>query len=184
MYEVEVKVRASHEAVRDVLADTPATFRMSLEQRDRYFDAPHRDFAARDEALRIREEEGDDRSIAKVTYKGPRLEGATKTRTEHETEVEDPQTMTATLEALGFEPVATVEKHRDAYDLGPATVTLDSVSGLGEFVEVEMTAEEAALDRTQKMVAETLADLGLADAEKVPESYLELLLAEADGDEQ
>ena len=184
MYEVEVKVRANHEAVRDALAATPATFRLSLEQRDRYFEAPHRDFAARDEALRIREAESNDRSVAKVTYKGPRLEGATKTRTEHETKVEDAQTMMATFEALGFEPVATVEKHRDAYDLGPATVTLDSVSGLGEFVEVEMTAEEAELDRTQEMVSETLADLGLAATEKVSESYLELLLAEADGDDQ
>ncbi len=183
MYEVEVKVKASHDAVRETLESTDATFRRSVEQTDRYFNAPHRDFAASDEALRIRTVKGEGDSVTKVTYKGPRLDGETKTRTEHETEIGDAEAMTATLEALGFEPVATVEKHREYYELGTTTVTLDSVSGLGEFVEVEIVAETEALDASQQAVTDTLAELGLEDAETVSESYLELLLAGAEGSE-
>lgn len=54
MYEVEVKVRADHEVVREALERLDAERRDTVVQRDVYYDAPHRDFAETDEALRIR----------------------------------------------------------------------------------------------------------------------------------
>lgn len=180
MYEVEVKVRADHESVRSNLEAAGATVHGPIEQVDVYFDAPHRDFAARDEALRLREETNSDGPTTVLTYKGPRLDGATKTRTEHETVVGSRDEMRGALTALGFAAAATVEKTRDRYAFEDCTVTLDRVAGLGEFVEVEATVTENAIERAQDQVTNTLEALGLGDAERLQTSYLELLAAESE----
>jgi len=60
MYEVEVKVPADLEAVRDRLEALEATPRGAVVQVDTYYDAPHREFAETDEALRIRSERPED----------------------------------------------------------------------------------------------------------------------------
>jgi adenylate cyclase class 2 len=54
MYEVEVKVPADHAAVRSALADLGSERVDTVAQADTYFDAPHREFAETDEALRVR----------------------------------------------------------------------------------------------------------------------------------
>ena len=56
MYEVELKLRADHEAVRAALDDAGASADVRVRQVDTYYDAPHRDFAETDEALRLRRE--------------------------------------------------------------------------------------------------------------------------------
>ena len=179
MYEVEVKVRASHESVRSRLESAGGTHLGEREQIDVYFEAPHRDFAARDEALRLREETDPDGTRTVLTYKGPRLEGATKTRTEHETSVGSRTEMQAALSELGFSPAATVEKTRDQYTFEGCTVSLDRVAGLGEFVEVETTVEADAIGKGQETVTESLENLGLGDAERLQMSYLELLAGDS-----
>ncbi len=178
MYEVEMKVRADHEAVISEIEASGATPLGSVEQIDVYFDAPHRDFAARDEALRLREETSEDESTAVLTYKGPRLDGDSKTRAEHETTVGSPGDLEAALSALGFTPAATVEKTREKYVLGEFTVALDAVRGLGEFIEVETTVQESAIEQAQAEVAGTLEMLGLDPEDQITTSYLELLETE------
>lgn len=179
MYEVELKVRATHEEVRQELESAGARPLGTVDQRDVYFDAPHRDFAARDEALRLREETDGEGPTAILTYKGPKLDRESKTRKEHETSVGSPEALKDALEALGFEPAATVAKTRARFDLDGFTVVLDTVEGLGEFVEVETTAPEADVEAAQQAVAETLERLGLDPESGISTSYLELLLAEA-----
>ena len=176
MYEVETKVRASHEAVAATLRALDADPVDEIRQTDVYYGAPHRDFAARDEALRRRTERRDDDERTVLTYKGPREAGVEKVRAEHETVVEDPTALTAILEALGFEPAATVEKTRRRFDLDGVTVTLDAVDGLGEFVEVETTAAETDLAAARETVADALEALDLGTATPIEASYLELLL--------
>ena len=56
MFEVEIKLPADVESVRDRLRDAGAERRDARLQRDSYYDAPHRDFAETDEALRVRHE--------------------------------------------------------------------------------------------------------------------------------
>lgn len=56
MYEVELKVRADHETVRERLETIEAEFRRRVTQEDTYYDAPHRAFGETDEALRVRRE--------------------------------------------------------------------------------------------------------------------------------
>jgi adenylate cyclase class 2 len=183
MYEVEVKVEAGHDSVRERLAALEADHVGSVEQVDTYYDAPHRDFAETDEALRIRREtdHGTDETTSKVTYKGPLVEAASKTRREFETVVADDETMASILRGVGFEPAAVVEKHREFYTVDGYTITLDRVSDLGEFVEVEREVGEANVDDARDGAFEVLRDLGLDPDEQIRTSYLGLLL-EATGD--
>jgi adenylate cyclase class 2 len=189
MYEVEVKLPADHEAVRERLADAGAAHESSVTQRDTYYGAPHRDFAETDEALRVRREtrspggttdpdEGDGaETTTKLTYKGPRVDADSKTRTEHETVVGDDESADGVLSGLGFEPVATVEKERDFYRLDGYTVTLDAVTDLGEFVEVETAARsEDEIDAARDGAFAVLRDLGLDPDDQIRTSYLGLLL--------
>lgn len=173
MYEVELKVPADHDAVRQRLQSAGATAAGSVRQADTYYDPPHRDFAVTDEALRIRRET-DDGETVRVTYKGPLVEQASKTREEVETSVGDADAAGEIFERLGFEPVATVLKDRTEYTHGGYTIALDDVADLGQFVEIETRAEE--VDPARDRAREILADLGLDPDDHLRTSYLEMVL--------
>jgi len=177
MYEVEVKVRADHEAVRERLNDLDAHALGTVTQEDFYYDAPHRDFAETDEALRIRRESDDDEAVEVVTYKGPLVEAESKTRKEHETVVGNGETVDELLSALGFESAARVHKQRDRYELDGYVVSLDTVTGLGEFVEVETEVDdEVDVESARVGAYDILRELGLDPDEQIRTSYLGLLL--------
>ena len=196
MFEVEIKVPADVDAVRDRLSEAGAERVDARRQRDVYYDAPHRDFAETDEALRVRRETslpagigstepGDEASggaeaaTIKITYKGPLLDEGSKTRAEQETEVADSEAAAGILSGLGFEPAATVEKRREFWAYDGFTVTLDAVDGVGEFVEIEREVDEkAAIERVRDDALDALDRLGLDGAEQVRTSYLGLLLAD------
>ena len=194
MFEVEIKVPADVDAVRERLREAGAERVDARRQRDAYYDAPHRDFAETDEALRVRREaplpdgidsraaEANDRDsppeTTKITYKGPLLDEESKTRAEHETEVADPEAAAGILSGLGFESAATVEKRREFWAYDGFTVTLDAVDGLGEFVEIERAVDdEASIEAVRDDALDALDRLGLDGAEQVRTSYLGLLLA-------
>jgi adenylate cyclase class 2 len=176
MYEVELKVRTSHDAVRERLDALGAEGVGTVTQVDTYYDAPHRDFAETDEALRIRRETRDDEVTTRVTYKGPLVEEASKTRKEVETGIADADRFDDILDALGFSPAAVVEKKRERYALDGYTVTLDTVSDLGEFVEIEREAPEAEVESVREGAVDRLRDLGLNPDDQIRTSYLGLLL--------
>ncbi|MCU4719174.1 class IV adenylate cyclase [Halapricum hydrolyticum] len=186
MYEVELKVRADHDRVRERLEALGGERVGSLRQADTYYDAPHRDFAATDEAFRVREETRDGDRETRITYKGPKVEAESKTREELETTVGDGETARELFESLGFEPVATVRKGREHFTVSGLTVTLDTVEGVGEFVEVETDVETGdEVESAREAAVELLADLGLDPDDQIRVSYLELLLAdEASSDTQ
>jgi len=183
MYEVELKVRADHASVQERLDRLGATPLGTVVQEDTYFDAPDRNFAETDEALRVRRERpADGEAETVLTYKGPLVDAASKTREEAETGVGDGGTVRAILEGLGYEAAATVRKERFRYALGECTVTLDAVDGLGEYVEVEIDTERdldgggETLDRLRGKAADVLSRLGLDPDDQITTSYLGLLL--------
>jgi len=115
-----------------------------------------------------------------MTYKGPLVDEASKTRTEVETDVGDGADAEAVFRNLGFEPVATVEKDRRFYSYDGYTVTLDAVEGVGEYVEVETEVEsEAAVDGAREGAYGVLRDLGLDPADQRRTSYLGMLLGDS-----
>jgi adenylate cyclase class 2 len=205
MYEVEVKVPADHEAVRERLEARGSDPVNEVTQVDTYYDAPHREFTETDEALRVRREvirsesdgetavrsesdgttSEDGTEFAELTYKGPLLEAESKTRREVETAVEDGEVAGDILSALGFDAAATVRKDRERFALDGFTVTLDAVDGLDEFVEIETEVEaETEVESAREEAYDLLRDLGLDPDDQIRTSYLGLLLAaESDGDE-
>lgn len=141
---------------------------------DTYFAHPDpaRDFRRTDEAVRlsVRGER------VELTYKGPKLDGRTKARREIVVAVPSEGTARAFLEAVGFRAAAEVRKHRERFHVEGFEVALDSVPGLGVFVELERQADDDE-DRAH-MEAEAEALLrrwGLVERER--RSYLELLAA-------
>jgi adenylate cyclase, class 2 len=76
------------------------------------------------------------RDIAMLTLKGPRLNGAHKTRMEVETPVEYEPTKRI-LELLGFRVNETYSKLREEYRFDGCPVCLDHLPDCGWFVEIE-----------------------------------------------
>ncbi|AWB27671.1 class IV adenylate cyclase [Halococcoides cellulosivorans] len=195
MYEVEIKVPVET-GIRDRLAAIGAEPVERVHQTDAYFDAPHRAFAETDEALRIRRERVESRAVdgsasasgdearidetdarVRMTYKGPKIDARSKTRTEAEIAVDDAETARALLEGLGFERAATVEKNRHRFQIGGTTATVDDVAGLGTYLELERDVDgEAEIDSARDALEGTLADLGLNPDDQIRRSYLGLLL--------
>lgn len=177
-YEVEQKFPvADMAAVEAKLAALGASVSGRQSQIDHYYAHPARDFAATDEALRIRRT---DRSNY-ITYKGPKVDQTTKTRREIELPLamEEGQVAAweALLEALGFTPVAEVCKHRRKaaveWQGRRIQAALDEVVELGTFVELELYADEEDLESAKACIASLAAALGLSQSER--RSYLELL---------
>lgn len=177
MIEVEVKVRADHSKVRSILKNIGAT-KIGVEiQSDSYFAAPYRDFAKTDEALRIRSLDGQ----AVLTYKGPKLDKLSKTREELETPV-DEVAMAGILHALGFSEAGIVRKKREVFRAGEITVCLDAVEGLGEFLEVEIVAEnEKDLEVSRGKLFEFLKQFDAGEKDSIRTSYLEMVLEQNKG---
>ncbi len=179
-YEVEQKYRVvDATSLRQRLRGLGATESDPVEQEDGYFAHPSRDFVQTDEALRIRRLGHENR----LTYKGPKRGGPTKTREEIETPFADGaipyEQLATTLRRLGFQPVATVRKTRIPFalnHLGHAIeVTLDDAGPLGQFAEVETLAEGPDdLDAAQDSVIDLARVLGLKELES--RSYLRMTL--------
>ena len=178
-FEVEQKHRVDDVAsLVAELADRGVKLGSAIEQADQYFAHPARDFAQTDEALRIRTADG--KSF--VTYKGPKLDSATKTRRELElpldTDDQDGARFAELLGALGFVPVAVVRKSRRPFRIEhngrEVQGALDDVEGVGTFVELELQADDESLQEAKHVVADLAADLNLGPSER--RSYLEMLL--------
>ena len=179
MLEVEVKYRnADRAAAVATLLDWGATLAQDRTDADLYFQGPDRDFKATGEAFRLR------RIGAKnyLTYKGPKRDTETKTRPEIEVPLGEGDEVAADTErlfvALGYKPVIAVRKkrrvytfERDGFDMEACFDTLD---GVGDFVELEIIAEEADYERAKAALLAAAAELGLTDKE--PRSYLGLVL--------
>jgi adenylate cyclase, class 2 len=180
MLEIEMKFPVrDFAAVEKSLRERGARSPEVLKESDHYFNAPDRDFARTDEALRIRRIG----PSGFVTYKGPRRDRQTKTRTEIEVPLaEGPEPAAAfqqLLQHLGYRPVSVVRKDRRIFhlDCPPFRVQacLDEVADLGSFVELEIVAEEQQLEQARTTLLGLAEKLGLKDFER--RSYLELLLA-------
>lgn len=199
LYEVEQKYPTTDVAALEARLDRlGATWHGVVEQTDRYFNHPSRDFAVTDEALRLRSTpEG-----VVITWKGPRLDATAKTRREIELPLAEaavpaaagaeaavstapPATLaqwTVFLEALGFRRVREVAKRRRSATVPWAgaviDIACDHVAGLGDFVELELRATaDADVPAATSRIESLARELGCGRPER--RSYLELLLEAA-----
>ena len=178
-FEVELKFRAADlTAFSRKLAERNCAVLPAHAESDLYFAHPARDFARTDEALRLRRK-GEENFI---TYKGPKIDAATKTRREIELPLgsgaEAFQSWKALLEAVGFRGVAEVRKSRRkaAIPWQGRTVeaSLDDVEGVGAFVELELVVDESDLEAAKACILSLAQSLDLTQSER--RSYLEMLL--------
>lgn len=169
MLEIETKSPcADLRAVENILMEMGAKLAGRRRQIDIYLSHPLRDFASTDEALRVRKET----EAASLTYKGPKIDEDTKSREELKVGISDGDALMAIFDRLGFKESGRVGKLRTIYSVSGISVCLDSVSGLGDFVELEF--EGGDLDAGKKAILSMMRELGLKENER--RSYLELLL--------
>ena len=136
----------------------------SVNQSDIYFNPRDRDLSISGESLRIRREAGH----RILTYKGPMFDGPFRERPKLEFEI------TPAVEALLLNTYASqvrkVQKHRTIYQLGGAVITLDSVKGLGEFIEIRPAGKQEN-SWELSLVAEKLG-LNLKENIKTPYGFM------------
>ena len=180
-WEVEQKFHAGDlPAIKAKLTQLGASFAEPMNQIDWYFNHPARDFAKSDEAFRLRQV-GEKNYI---TYKGPKIDQATKTRRELELPLPPgariPDEFAQILTALSFRPVAKVKKSRLpgklAWQGRHVELALDQIDGLGSFIELEIVADDSELEAAKECVHSLSMELGLSSPER--RSYLELILNE------
>ena len=173
MLEVELKVKIpSLDPAREQLVRRNAQSCGKVHEHDVYYNAPHRDFSITDEAVRVRYT-GDH---AVVTYKGPKIKKfGLKAREELNFAVESGKTFETMLDRLGFTKTLEVNKWRETFRLGTASVSLDTVDGLGTFAEIEVIVENES-DNPTGQIGKIAKEIGV-DGEPILASYLELLLA-------
>src|SRR5262245_58699847 len=113
MLEIELKFPvADFGPVEKKLVVMSAKALPAIDEADHYFNAPDRDFAKTDEAVRLR-------TIAdtnRITYKGPKQAGPAKMRTEIELAIESGaeagDKWRRLVQCLGYRPTAVVKKRR------------------------------------------------------------------------
>ena len=179
LYEVELKFPvADVNALRDRLLTLAAAFESPIDQVDGYFNHPARDFGQTDEALRLRQV-GDENFI---TYKGPKLDAQTKTRREIELPLAGGsaalEQFVELLVALGFRRVLSVRKRREPGQLDwegqHVHIAIDRVEGLGDYLELEISAESSGLPAARAALTSLAKALDLPTSER--RGYLEMLL--------
>lgn len=176
MIEVEVKaVLDGFEGLEDKLVRLGAEKIGVEHQEDVYFNSPTRDFAVTDEALRIREINSTQGVSIVLTYKGAKLDDSSKTREELEVILDDKVNVALILERLGFKPVTPLRKDRIIYILDDYSISLDSIHGLGEFMEIEKVLKDGE-DYQDSLdgIFQLYGKLGVTDGFE-RRSYLELL---------
>lgn len=170
--EIEAKMKVPDLAtVRTRLRECDGKFQSSVLETNTFFDTEDRSLLARDQGLRLRHTRDAQTTAeaATITFKGPRLHGALKSREERELTVGSAKDAMALLEALGFSRVLTFQKRRESWLLHGCRVELDELPYLGVFVEIEGPREQTVI-----MVRETLH---LADHPLISASYIALLMA-------
>ena len=176
MIEVEVKAHVTDfEDVKNKLTEIAAEKIGTEHQMDVYFNAPHKDFAQTDEALRIREIPESEGKRIILTYKGAKLDGVSKTRKEIEVDVSDSEKMASILTNIGFRAAAKVEKDRVIYLFNDSIISLDKVHNVGSFVEIEKEAQEGEnFNDAVDEIFEIYKKLGIEEGFE-RRSYLELM---------
>ena len=180
LYEVELKFPLpDSRKVLSHLVELGAIAGLPVEQIDRYFNHPARDFRVTDEAFRIR-------SVGNsncLTYKGPVVDRATKMRREIEVAIAEgiaaADQLADMVSLLGFRSVRDVRKVRTPWSLvwkdRRFELALDIVPQVGTFLEIELVVEESDRNAARDAILDLARELNLTNPER--RSYLELVLA-------
>lgn len=91
---------------------------------------------------------------------------------EHETEVGDPGELEQIIKELGFELYSDLTKMRQKAQIGDVEICLDSVEGLGSFIEAEkLVADDAEHGLVAQELWTVLESLGVDRTHEVTDGY-------------
>ncbi len=177
--EIELQAQVENTAPLLALLEKEGKFMYANNQRDQYFTPAHRDFLEADpieEWLRLRDADG----AYTLNYKKWHFDDQKKGlyADEYETKIESIEIGEKILEALDTKPIIVVEKKRKAWKHKDYEVCLDSVKGLGEFVELEYIGAQGATDHKEIIdgMIKFLKDLGCGTLTLNHSGYPALLL--------
>jgi predicted adenylyl cyclase CyaB len=173
MQNIEIKTPApDREAVLRALEALGAAAVWIRRQRDIFFHVPAG-------YLKLRRVEGEPGELIAYT----REPGTEPRPSDYEiATVADPEAVESALtRALGV--LGVVEKTRRLYTWRHTRIHLDTVSGLGEFLELEAVAREISLEEARGEAETVISCLGLDRGAFLDRPYLELLLEGRRGSE-
>jgi predicted adenylyl cyclase CyaB len=164
---IEIKARAvDRDALRrciERLASKPVA---ELHQEDTFFGVPHG---------RLKLRVFDSTHAELIRYDRPDLSGP-KTSRYTIAPTSDPASMMAILTSL-FTPIGVVRKQRTLYMVGQTRIHLDSVEGLGDFLELEVVMrEDQPAAEGEAIARELMHALEIREEDLVEGAYLDLLL--------
>lgn len=173
MREIEIKAKVHDlEAIRTKLADMGVSVSNPVTQHDIVWGAPGVDGGSDNTSpwLRVRSETrgADQRHI--FTLK--RSVTNQLDSIEHETEIADPDQMVHIVEELGYVLYSELTKTRQKAHIGDIEICLDTVDGLGDFIEAEkLTADDADYLPVVEELWGVLETIGVSRRDEVTDGY-------------
>lgn len=171
MNDVEIEIQVNIENSEPLLnfLEGNANFKKESHQIDEYFSPAHRDFVGIRpvaEWLRLRDSSGK----YSINYKNWHFddEGKSHHCDEYETKIEDVTQLRKILDVLNFKPLVTVDKKRKVWTYKNYEIAVDSVKGLGDFVEIEYIGKEESVE-PRKVTVEMinfLKDIGVGEIKR------------------
>lgn len=174
MREIEIKARvANKQALLALLMEQGIDVGAPVTQHDRVFGmiGPNEDDGDNDLPwLRIRSEMQDEATKHIFTFKKSVTNQMDSI--EHETEVFDDGELEKIITRLGFVPYSDLVKTRQKARLGDIEICIDTVDGLGDFIEVEkLTEDHVDYDVIAMELWSVLNDFSISRDDHVTDGY-------------
>ena len=164
---IEIKARSSnHARIREILASKGADYRGRDHQIDTYFYVP---------SGRLKLREGNIENSL-IYYDREDIEGPKQSNVVLARLSPNPGLKSVLAKALGV--LVVVDKQREIYFVDNVKIHIDSVRGLGDFVEIEAIDEDGSIGRDKLLEqCQHYVDLfGISPSELISTSYSDLLL--------
>ena len=164
---IEVKAKSSnHARIREILESNAADYRGRDHQIDTYFNVPNG-------RLKLREGNIENSLIYydREDIEGPKQSNVTLCRLSPNSALKE-----LLIKALGV--LTVVDKQREIYFVANVKIHIDSVKGLGSFVEVEAIDQDGRFGRDELLAQcqHYIHLFGISPSELVSTSYSDLLL--------
>lgn len=170
--EIEIQVNIENSKPLVDFLEKSAQFKKENRQMDEYFSPAHRDFTSVRpvrEWLRLRDSNGK----YSINYKNFHYDenGKSLYCDEYESQIGDLNSLKKILEALNFKSLVAVDKIRKIWEYKDYEIALDSISGLGDFVEIEYIGKDEKVD-PKKITQEMVGFLKNINCGKIKRNYV------------
>jgi adenylate cyclase class 2 len=147
-------------------------------QKDTYFIPSHRNFLKADpvkEWFRIRES-GKGSEINYKNWHHTKSDREAVSCDEFETQIQDVEAMRAILTSLDFKKIVIVDKKRINFKYKDTIISIDSISDLGDFIEIEADRDFNTIEEAKRHLHSILKEIKADVGEELFRGYPQLLL--------